>query len=300
MELSVIIPTYNRDRVLCDTLDLLFKQTDKNFEIIVVDQSKKHDDYTVAFLGKERANYRLFTLPVANLPAARNFGLTRANGEIILFLDDDVLFQEDFISKVKEVFWRHAEADGITGLSRSKNQPDHMRWNIVPDKFRDEAIKTISEGRIWPVQYLPGFFMAFRKNVLVNVGGFDEWIGTQPMAANEDGELCLRLRLKGYRLFVAPTISIIHLVEEMGGCEVRTKYEERQDKIRYNQFRMGVYGLMKNKKLFTFFDYQLTRLKYLHNYFSTYNYDLKKMPRLFWNFVKIQADIRQQIFSKKT
>ncbi len=90
--ISVIIPTYGRESVLCDTLNSVLAQTYPAFEVIVVDQTQQHEAATQSFLEwlSRENKIQLHTVQWASLPAARNYAIARSNGSIFLFLDDDV------------------------------------------------------------------------------------------------------------------------------------------------------------------------------------------------------------------
>ena len=88
---SIVIPTYNRADLIDLTLDSVLAQTFAEFEILVVDDGST--DRTAAVV-RAYADSRLHYLPKINEErgAARNYGLARAKGEYVLFLDSDDLF----------------------------------------------------------------------------------------------------------------------------------------------------------------------------------------------------------------
>ena len=89
--LSVIVPTYKREVELCTTLQDMLAQDYPHYEILVVDQTPRHDESTQAFLDALPADrVRRIQLDSANLPAARNVGLREAHADVVVFVDDDV------------------------------------------------------------------------------------------------------------------------------------------------------------------------------------------------------------------
>ena len=95
--ISVVIPTYGREEVLCETLNSVLQQdysdaTGCQYEIIVVDQTVQHKPATQVYLDQLIAakKIRYFQVNWASLPGARNYAVRRSRGDIILFLDDDV------------------------------------------------------------------------------------------------------------------------------------------------------------------------------------------------------------------
>ena len=98
--ISIVVPTYNRARVLARLLRALERQTTpaEGFEVIVVDDGST--DATGSVLAEDYS-YRLRALSQANAgpAAARNTGIACASGEIILFVDDDVIPRDDLIER---------------------------------------------------------------------------------------------------------------------------------------------------------------------------------------------------------
>lgn len=89
---SVIIPTYNRAHLIPVTLDSILEQTYFNFEVIVVDDGSVDETETV--IGRYEADKRIQYYKIKNSErgAARNFGVTKAVGDYVTFLDSDDIF----------------------------------------------------------------------------------------------------------------------------------------------------------------------------------------------------------------
>lgn len=98
MGASLIIPTYNRGDVLLETLEMAVVQEYGTYEIIVVDQTKSIDSRLPSYLSPAGDRIRYIHLPEPNLPAARNAGIRAAKGDIILFVDDDVRIEPDYLA----------------------------------------------------------------------------------------------------------------------------------------------------------------------------------------------------------
>src|SRR5690348_12119995 len=108
LTVSVIIPTKNRAADLARTIDTLLQQTVQPLELIIVDQSP------------EPTFTRKIVIPVvcihdptlSGASVARNVAMDRAQGDIWLFLDDDVLLEHDFIEEILKAY-----DDNVTGVS---------------------------------------------------------------------------------------------------------------------------------------------------------------------------------------
>ena len=113
-QVSLIIPTYNRERVLCDTIRYALKQDFGNYEILVIDQTEKHSPETCLFLQSLPEKVRIIHFFPASLPGARNRGVLEARGEIVLMIDDDVIIKEDFINQHLR-YYQNPEVVCVTG-----------------------------------------------------------------------------------------------------------------------------------------------------------------------------------------
>ena len=87
---SVIIPTHNRAHLVCETIDSVLAQTDRDFEVIVVDDGSADD--TPAVLAAYGDRIRIIRQPNQGLSSARNAGIGAATGEFVAFLDSDDLW----------------------------------------------------------------------------------------------------------------------------------------------------------------------------------------------------------------
>lgn len=95
-KLSVIIPAYNGERFLAETLDCVLNQTLKNVQIVIVnDGSTDSTADIIADYAKKHSNILPITQPNSGVSAARNNGIRNASGEYLLFLDTDDVFTPD-------------------------------------------------------------------------------------------------------------------------------------------------------------------------------------------------------------
>jgi len=113
---SVIIPTIDRGPFLIDTVLQLKEQSYKKFEIIVVDQSIGHDDVVQIKIDKLSKNtMRYYKVVPRSVTAAKNFGIKKAKGEILIFLDDDIKIKKDFIKNHLDAYKKYPDAAAVAG-----------------------------------------------------------------------------------------------------------------------------------------------------------------------------------------
>lgn len=98
---SIIIPTYNRANLIANTLESALNQTFESYEIIVIDDGGTDDTHNIiGHFNHSKINY--FKKENAERGAARNFGILRAKGEYITFLDSDDFLYPDYLDNAYE------------------------------------------------------------------------------------------------------------------------------------------------------------------------------------------------------
>jgi len=167
MDVSIVIPTYNRKKVLKRCLELLFAQNypkDK-YEIILVDDgSTDGTDKMVASLNPPcRFTYLYQERKGPHI--ARNLGITHAEGEIVIFIDSDILCPPDLISE--HIKYHNRFKDVIVSGPET-------RTSDLYDKFQD--IEKRKFKKFWDLSG-PSFItsnLSVKRKYLIRIGGFDE------------------------------------------------------------------------------------------------------------------------------
>ena len=102
--ISVIIPTKNRPHSVLECVGSVKNQSSQPGEIVVVDGSDE-DGLEALFIKNYGAETRIkYVRSVGSLPHKRNLGVRKSSGDIVLFLDDDIVLTEDFIKEILSVF----------------------------------------------------------------------------------------------------------------------------------------------------------------------------------------------------
>jgi GT2 family glycosyltransferase len=222
-KVSVIIPTLNRAECLTDTINDLLNQTYQNFEIVIVDQSPQKDEKALTTLKnrtQKKISAKYFLVSFKGLPRARNFGWLKADGELLIYIDDDVKIPANFIQQ-------HIDAhkqDGVQVVAggideaRRKDNPNPTRtgkynfWNLTP--YRD-----FNSNRPQYVDHAPGGNFSVKRPALESVFGFDESLGAGA-GLFEESDFCLRIKKKKGKIFFDPKARLQHLAHPTGGCRV--------------------------------------------------------------------------------
>lgn len=252
--ISVIIPTYAREEPLRDTLSDVVQQDYPNFEVLVVDQTGKHQPETQAYLEELAAANKIkwFRVDWASLPGARNYGVRRSVGEIILFIDDDVKLPAGFLAAHARNYVENTDVGAVAGrvLDRMKLAESEQGLTIeyLPPEAMDPGIGWYYLNlvhTIKPQQVLTarGCNMSFRRDIFDKHGlWFDERF--RGSAVREESDFCLRLRKTGYKIWYDPESDLVHLGEETGGChDISTRTVKYQITFYHNHFLMGLKNL---------------------------------------------------------
>ncbi len=108
-QISVIIPAYNAERTIRETIESVQRQTFQDFELIVInDGSKDRTVELVQSINDERL--KIFSYENGGLPVARNRGISRTTGEFIAFLDADDLWTPEKLELQLVALKQHPEA----------------------------------------------------------------------------------------------------------------------------------------------------------------------------------------------
>ena len=235
MKASIIIPTYNRNEILPRTLDMVLNQTCQDLQVIVVDQSAATAPDLASYLEAHGDRVAYYRLPRPNLPAARNFGIHKAVGEIVIFIDDDVEIPQDYIAS-HLVSYDDETVAGVTGLTFSGAA------HTLDDAIAAAQMRGDPSDAPVPVKWLGGNNMSYRRKVLVEAGLFDERFTGSAWA--EDADMSVRVRRLGHQLIQNPKIRLLHLALPSGGCQNRDPESDERGQIEH--LRLWMYYCMKN------------------------------------------------------
>ena len=184
--ISVIIPTYNSDKYICEAIDSVFNQSYSDYEIIVIDDGST--DNTKTIIQNKYASIRYHYVENNGVAAARNLGILMAQGEFIAFLDADdkwlptklekqiTCFQND--DKLGMVFTENSFFNdrGVT-KGRVNKRDSLMQGDIVRNIFLKSYVATPT--------------VMVRKSVFEAVGLFEE-----ELVVAEDDNMWMRIGMK--------------------------------------------------------------------------------------------------------
>ena len=196
--ISVIVPVRNGSLHLAECLDALARSEHQSFEVIVVDDCSTDDTPQIV---KRHAALYVRTLRTIGAAGARNLGAQHARGQILAFIDSDVVVPPDVLPLFDEDFLRDPELSAIFG-----SYDDSPAWPTFIAQYKNlihHHVHQISSDS--PATFWTGCG-AIRKSAFDEIGGFDE-----AMYAMEDIALGMQLATRGRRIFLDKRIQVKHL-----------------------------------------------------------------------------------------
>lgn len=208
MACSVIVPTYNRQATLRQTLAALATQVDADYEVIVVDDGSM--DGTSEIVAHAFPTVRLIRQPNRGPAAARNHGIQESTGEIIAFTDDDCVPPADWLARICDGYARYPEVAGVGGYLEPPRAILNDNIFARYEQYVARSLYGVADHEVVGGFECPAGGtnnMSYRRTILEQIGGFDE---TFPYAAGEDADLKWRICQTGAQLLYIP-VRVEHL-----------------------------------------------------------------------------------------
>lgn len=221
---TVVIPTVGRDVDLMNqAIEAVLSSDYPSFELVVVDNRDLEEAEPLGVKSVDE-RVRVVREPRAGAAAARNRGTAEARGEVVAFTDDDALVDERWLRALGARFVMSPEVQAVGGLVLPKEldtQPQlwfEEFYGGLNRSFRAEVVDRTSlprDDRLAP--YAPGRFgsgnnLAFRRDALEALGGFNEALGPgTPCKGGEDLEILFRFLTLGASLAIEPAAVVRHV-----------------------------------------------------------------------------------------
>lgn len=202
--ISVVIAIYNRKDELFELLNSLAFQTDKDFEVVVVDDGSRIALLPVVELFQDRLNIQFFRKENSGPGLTRNYGARRAKGEWLVFVDSDVIVEKDYIANIKKNI-EQSPCDAFGGADKA-----HKGFNLMQKAISYSMTSVFTTGGIRGnkksvMKFQPrSFNMGVRKSAFDVVGGFSE------MRIGEDPDLSMTLWENGFTTAFYDDIGVYH------------------------------------------------------------------------------------------
>jgi glycosyltransferase involved in cell wall biosynthesis len=217
---SVIIPTYNRSKLVTRAIDSALQQTYPNCEIIVVDDGSTDDTCEVLASYKDRIKY--IYQENSGHAAARNTGIRAARGKWVAFLDSDDIWLPEKLSRQIEILRSSSAKVCYTNVFWNTGEGQSSEENQLQDKDNKGSVKVFDEPfdlLLFEPTSQCMITLVVERDLLIHVGCFDELINR-----HVDVRLCFRLAFETPFAYVNETLAV---ADRQPGLErVSVKYSE--------------------------------------------------------------------------
>jgi GT2 family glycosyltransferase len=216
VDVTAIVVTYNRDAALQQTLEGLLQQDPAPKEILVIDQSQQHDERTSNFLKRitDTHQIRYVFQQEPNAQQARNRAIMEARGDILLFVDDDVVMDETLVGS----HWKNYSDPQLGAVCGYYTEPGSTATDEMPWDCEDELMGWLYFPHAYNKRVecysLPTCNGSIRKHLAIQLGGFDE---NYRYTLLDDTDFSCRFKDLGIKAIHDPEARLTHLKEPAGG-----------------------------------------------------------------------------------
>jgi glycosyltransferase involved in cell wall biosynthesis len=182
-KISVVVPVYNGEKTISQTIKSIQQQTFFNFEIVVINDGST-DSTLEELVHLREPRMKVLSYENGGLPIARNRGIANASGDFVTFIDADDLWTPDKLELQLAVLQQHPEADAVYSWTLYLNEEGtafhqgdklHFQGNVLPQLLLSNFIAS-------------GSNIMIRKQAIASVGYFDP-----TLRSCEDWDYWLRL-----------------------------------------------------------------------------------------------------------
>ncbi|GHB37176.1 glycosyltransferase family 2 protein [Mongoliitalea lutea] len=186
---SVIIPVYNREFLLPETIHSVYNQTYRPIECIIVDDGSTDNSKKIIQEFQRKFNSEFFNIKLieqsnAGAPAARNNGIHHSKGEFIQFLDSDDLIYPDKLQTQVEFLLKESSVDGVYG---DWHHGTKESFKLVFGEKWEDTISQFYGGRV-----IHTLSFLFRRSMISRIGLWDV-----KLKRNQEVDYFLRAALAG-------------------------------------------------------------------------------------------------------
>ncbi|MCY4506277.1 MAG: glycosyltransferase, partial [Acidobacteria bacterium] len=197
-KISVVVCAYNEAATIDECLTSIENLSYPDYEIILVNDGSRDATGDIA---RRHASVELLDIPNGGLSAARNVGLEHATGEIVAYTDGDVRVDPDWLTHLVRPFLT-SDVVGAGGPNLVPADDPPMAQCIA--RAPGSPTQVMLDDRI--AEHVPGCNMAFRRDALLEVGGFNPIY----LRAGDDVDICWRLQARGWKIGFAPSALVWH------------------------------------------------------------------------------------------
>jgi len=193
--ISVILPVYNGEKYLAESMQSIFNQDYSPLEIIVVDDGST--DGTAKIIAGHTKKVHYYYQHNQGPAAARNLGIRMSTGDFITFIDADDLWPDEKLFVQMKCFEDFPEVEIVQG---------HVRRIMLPNNSRNSNTREDLD-----IQFINSNLgaMIIKRSVFGKIGYFNE-----ELTYHSDTDFWLRARESGIYIFVQPSVALIYRIHD--------------------------------------------------------------------------------------
>lgn len=237
---SILLPTYNRGKIIKEAIDAVINQDYPDWELIILDDCSTDNTQEIGKHYVENYDNIRYHRNSVNImqPGNRNIGLSLAKGELIFFIEDDLVVNKQCLALLVETYDRLKLQNKVGGV-----MPRLV--SILQDQLKYEGNDPIIFSRFTGEMYINYWVVCnevketitthactlYPKKILIEVGGYPEhvYIGN---CYREESDLNFRVLHQGYHFYYQPEAWAFHNVQKFGGCHDFSFLKHEYYKIR--------------------------------------------------------------------
>jgi len=229
MRFSIIIIHRNGEKRLLRLLNSIYAAIESNDEVIIIDNNSPDKSIEKVQQNKKFKDF-IYILNSCNLGygSAANKGIKISKGEFILILNNDLVFNQNFLSLFEQTFDSFPDAGMVTGqlydLNKKIKSTAHNNPSFSSELGFSKPKKFSFKG-ISQIENMTGACIAVRKSMLAETGAYDEDF----FFCFEETEWCMRIKKFNWKIYLNPDIQIFH---EGGGSTKEVLFPARMEFLR--------------------------------------------------------------------
>lgn len=201
---SIVIPVYNRPDEVAELLESLSKQTDKGFEVLVIEDGSSVPCEEVCKPYEKQLDLHYYFKPNSGRSETRNYGIARAAGDWFIIYDSDVIVPPQYIATVRAELAKQPQVDCYGGPDAADSSFSDVQKAInysMTSIMTTGGIRGATKNK---AKFSPrSFNMGISRKCFETVGGYKNMIG-------EDIDLSIRIQQAGFQTTLIPEAYVYH------------------------------------------------------------------------------------------
>lgn len=200
---SIIIPAYNSEKYISETISSVLNQTYSNFELIIInDGSTDNTQDIIEAYCKQDIRVITFNKKNSGVSDSRNFGLNFSKGKYISFLDSDDIWLQDNLEKKINILKNTPDIDAIYSFCEIIDE-NSIKTGIIK---KGQHLFTLENILLWEANYITiPSGLIFKESIIKSVNGFNS-----SLSNNADQDLIIRLLSKNYKIGLVDDITWLY------------------------------------------------------------------------------------------